>query len=91
MVYWRAPQVGRMMVAWRRDSRGGVAAPIKAWIATTAPLPIGVAKLPLGGTPLWPGTSHCIVVNKSRLPQNLGIYGVFPRGFLGKLIKNKLL
>ena len=36
------------------------------------PVPIGVAELPLDGTPEWPAASHCVVGNKLRLPQSLG-------------------
>ena len=39
---------------------------------TEASIPIGVAELPLDGTPEWPATSHCVVGNNFGLPQSLG-------------------
>ena len=39
---------------------------------TEASIPIGVAELPLDGTPGWPAASHCVVGNNLRLPQSSG-------------------
>jgi len=41
---------------------------------------MSVAKLPLSGTVEWPAASHCVVVNKFRLPQLFGIGRVFAHG-----------
>ena len=45
-------------------------------------IPINVAKLPLCGTDGWPAASHCVVVNKSRLPQLFAIGWVFPKAVI---------
>ena len=40
-----------------------------------ASTPIGVAELPLDGTPKWPAASHCVVGDNFRWRQSLGKVG----------------
>jgi hypothetical protein len=62
-----AVQVQRMMVA-RFGARAAGARPMP----DTRSTPTSGLELPLSGTVEWHAASHCVVVNKSRLPQNFG-------------------
>ena len=75
MFYWMARQVERMMLARQVSGMvgGGSRREMSGGDRSGADRR---RELPPSGTPGWPGTSHSIVVNKLRSPQNHRIFGL---------------